>query len=114
MKKEIRLMLEYECYPLWIYDEKGSLIDNDLIDEIKKDDTLCGMLEGLQTEFERLYVNNQIEYLNYVKENKTVQDGKLILEKIVDGLKKIEESGGDYDDIIEALELFGLEATLRM
>ena len=29
-------------------------------------------------------------------------------------LKKIEESGGDYDDIIEALELFGLEATLRM
>lgn len=44
MKKEIRLMLEYECYPLWIYDEKGSLIDNDLIDEIKKDDTLCDVL----------------------------------------------------------------------
>ena len=40
MKKEIRLMLEYECYPLWIYDEKGFLIDNDLIDEIKKDNTL--------------------------------------------------------------------------
>ena len=34
--------------------------------------------------------------------------------EIKDGLKKIEESGGDYDDIIEALELFGLEATLRM
>ena len=64
-------MLEYECYPLWIYDEKGSLIDNDLIDEIKKDDTLCGMLEGLQTEFERLYVNNQIEfkYVGFSSEN---------------------------------------------
>ena len=71
IKKEIRLMLEYECYPLWIYDEKGSLIDNDLIDEIKKDDTLCGMLEGLQTEFERLYVNNQIEfkYVGFSSEN---------------------------------------------
>ena len=34
--------------------------------------------------------------------------------EIKDGLKKIEESGGDYDDIIEALELFGFEATLRM
>ena len=34
--------------------------------------------------------------------------------EIKDGLKKIEESGRDYDDIIEALELFGLEATLRM
>ena len=34
--------------------------------------------------------------------------------EIKDGLKKIEESGGDYDDIIEALELFELEATLRM
>ena len=36
------------------------------------------------------------------------------MKKIVDELKKIEESGGDYDDIIEALELFGLEATFRM
>ena len=71
IKKEIRLMLEHECYPIWIYDEKGSLIDNDLIDEIKKDDTLCGMLEGLQTEFERLYVNNQIEfkYVGFSSEN---------------------------------------------
>ena len=71
MKKEIRLMLEYECYPLWIYDEKGNLIDNDLIDEIKKDDTLCGMLEGLQTEFESLYLNNQVEfkYLGFSSEN---------------------------------------------
>ena len=71
MKKEIRLMLEYECYPLWVYDEKGSLIDNDLIDEIKKDNTLCGMLEGLQTEFERLYVNNQVEfkYVGFSSEN---------------------------------------------
>ncbi len=34
--------------------------------------------------------------------------------EIKDGLKKIEESGRDYDDIIEALELFGLEATFRM
>ena len=23
MKKEVRLMLDYQCYPIWIYDENG-------------------------------------------------------------------------------------------
>ncbi len=62
MKKEIRLMLDYECYPIWIYDENGDFIDNDLVDEIKKDDKMVSMLEELQNEFESLYLNTKQEF----------------------------------------------------
>ena len=59
MKKEIRLMFDYECYPIWIYDEEGNFIDNDLIDEIEEDNKMVAILEELQNEFESLYLNNQ-------------------------------------------------------
>ena len=28
MKKTLKLMPEYRCYPLWLYDSDGTLIDN--------------------------------------------------------------------------------------
>ena len=28
MKKTLKLMPEYQCYPLWLYDSDGTLIDN--------------------------------------------------------------------------------------
>ena len=62
MKKEIRLMLEYGCYPIWIYDENGKYIDNDWVYEIEKDDRMVTLLEELQKKFEALYLNNQIEF----------------------------------------------------
>ena len=62
MKKEIRLMLDYQCYPIWIYDENGKFIDNDLIDEIEEDNNVITMLEKLQDRFDSLYVNNKNEF----------------------------------------------------
>ena len=71
MKKELRLMLEYECYPVWIYDEEGKFIDNDLVQEIEKDEKLVAMLEELQTEFDSLYLNSPVEfkYIGFSSEN---------------------------------------------
>lgn len=62
MKKEIRLMLDYGCYPIWIYDENGRFIDNDLIYEIQKDVKMATLLEELQNDFENLYFNDQKEF----------------------------------------------------
>ena len=62
MKKEIRLLLDYQCYPIWIYDENGKFIDNDLIDEIEEDNNVITMLEKLQDRFDSLYVNNKNEF----------------------------------------------------
>lgn len=70
MKKELRLMLDYQCYPIWIYDENGNFIDNDLIDEIEEDDNVIAMLEELQGMFDSLYVNNdnEFKYIGFVSE----------------------------------------------
>lgn len=62
MKKEIRLMFDYQCYPIWIYDEKGDFIDNDLIEEIEKDNNIVMKLEELQDTFDSLYLNNKEEF----------------------------------------------------
>lgn len=62
MKKEVRLMLDYQCYPIWIYDENGEFVDNDLVEEIKKDEKIVTILEELQNQFDALYLNNQDEF----------------------------------------------------
>lgn len=71
MKNEIRLMLDYECYPIWIYDANGGFIDNDLIAEIEKNDKLVVMLEELQNEYESLYLNNheEFKYIGFSSDN---------------------------------------------
>ena len=70
MKKEIRLMLDYQCYPIWIYDENGDFIDNDFVDEIKEDDNMIMMLERLQDRFDSLYINkyNEFKYIGFVSD----------------------------------------------
>ena len=62
MKKEIRLMFDYQCYPIWIYDENGEFIDNDLVEQIENDENMVTMLEKLQDMFDSLYVNNKEEF----------------------------------------------------
>lgn len=62
MRKEIRLMFDYQCYPLWIYDENGKFIDNDLVEQIEKNDNMVARLEELQDEFDSLYLNNEEEF----------------------------------------------------
>ncbi|MFB5638592.1 MAG: hypothetical protein ACE5RF_09315 [Nitrosarchaeum sp.] len=59
MKKEIRLMLDYQCYPIWIYDEHGEFVDNDLVEEIEKDEHMSFQLEDLQDIFDSLYLNKE-------------------------------------------------------
>ena len=29
MLKRIRLLLDYSCYPVWLYDENNEIVDND-------------------------------------------------------------------------------------
>lgn len=36
----IKIFLEYQCYPIWIYNEQGELVDNDLVEELKGEDEI--------------------------------------------------------------------------
>ncbi|WP_322436452.1 hypothetical protein [Lactiplantibacillus plantarum] len=60
--KKIRIMLEYGCYPIWLYDEKGNLISNDLPQVLRKDATLNKKLLVLQKQYDSLFTNNQHDF----------------------------------------------------
>lgn len=58
--KKLRFMLEYECYPIWIYDEKGEMLQNGLPDGLKNDKRLVSLLGEIHEEFDSLYENTNI------------------------------------------------------
>ncbi|WP_271001745.1 hypothetical protein [Listeria seeligeri] len=59
---EVRLFLDYKCYPVWVYDEAGFLEENDLPDELKKDKELDGNLTYLQDKYDNLFTDTEIEF----------------------------------------------------
>ena len=87
MKKEIRLMLDYQCYPIWIYDEQVNFIDNSFIDEIEKDNDMLYMLNELQDKFDSLYLNTKEEfkYIGFTSEIERKNFEKHV-EKVYKGL----------------------------
>lgn len=46
--KKIKIMLEYRCYPLWVYDASGELLCNDLIGEVEEVAELKALLDAVQ------------------------------------------------------------------
>lgn len=103
MVKTIRLLLEYGCYPVWLYDEEGGVIDTRLPDELRNDTELDAKLTELQERYEALFVNNEKEFsysgfkssdeetafntdmLNAIRELKEKLDGKY---EIVDDISR--------------------------
>ena len=62
--KKLKFLLEYHCSPIWVLNEDGSFIDNDLPSELKKHHDLDNLLEEIAKEFDDLYENNDI-YFGY-------------------------------------------------
>ena len=44
MKKTLKLMPEYQCYPLWLYDSDGTLIDNIIPESLQANKELMDAL----------------------------------------------------------------------
>lgn len=62
MIKKIRVMLEYGCYPVWLYDEEDDLIDTLLPEEIRSNKELDCKFDDLQARYEALFINNSKEF----------------------------------------------------
>ncbi|WP_196603017.1 hypothetical protein [Pectinatus frisingensis] len=60
--KNIRMMMDYQCYPIWIYDEKGDLICNDLPAELKNENEIGDILDHIQTVYDSLFVDDEIQF----------------------------------------------------
>ncbi|MFU2164940.1 hypothetical protein ACMZ6Z_09240 [Streptococcus pluranimalium] len=55
--KCIKVSFEYKCFPLWIYDESGDFLDNDLPVELVNDNELDKKLRALQSVYDGLFIN---------------------------------------------------------
>ncbi len=59
MVKKLRLMLEYGCYPVWLYNEEGFVVDTLLPKELRNDHELDAKFTDLQERYEALFINNE-------------------------------------------------------
>lgn len=62
MLSKIRVMLEYGCYPVWLYDEDGDIIDTLLPEELRSNIELDRKFDDLQDRYEALFINTDKEF----------------------------------------------------
>lgn len=62
MIKTLRLMLEYHCYPVWLYDENGEVVDTLLPEELRSDLELDSKFDALQARYDALFIDNEHEF----------------------------------------------------
>lgn len=62
MLKKIRLLLDYGCYPVWLYDENDNIIDTLLPEEMRSDTELEAKFDNLQERYNALFIDNPHEF----------------------------------------------------
>lgn len=62
MITKLRLMLDYHCYPVWLYDENGNIVDTLLPEELRSDTELDAKFDNLQERFDALFIDNEHEF----------------------------------------------------
>ena len=62
MVKTIRLMLEYNTYCLWLYDENGEIIDNDNPPEWEDDIELTNAFMAISDLYDTFFIDNEKEF----------------------------------------------------
>jgi hypothetical protein len=90
---KIKLFLEYQCYPMWIYDEKDELVDNVLIEELKGELEIDKMLAEIQSIYDALFEDNDIsfEYKGFTLET----EKEVFIQKIENVVSLIKEKVGN-------------------
>ncbi len=61
----LKYSLEYNCYPIWNYNEGGELVDNDLPRELREDMELDSMLLKVQEVFDSLFIDTTKEFSSH-------------------------------------------------
>ena len=58
----LRITLEYNCYPVWILDSDGNIIDNDLPADIRANQELDDLFVKIQTLFDACFIDTAKEF----------------------------------------------------
>ena len=62
MISKIRLMLEYNTYCVWLYNENGEIIDNDNPPEWKDDQELTDAFMAVSDLYDTFFIDNKQEF----------------------------------------------------
>lgn len=73
---KIRLLLEYNTYPIWLYDEDGEIIDNDNPPEWNDDQQLTNAFMALSNYYDTFFVDNSHEF-RFVGSSEEADETKL-------------------------------------
>jgi len=98
--KKLRILLDYRCYPIWVYNENGEIVLNNLPDELKAEIDLQNLLKDIQDTYDSLFIDNKIEFRykgfdNEVEENEFLSKISKVVQLIeskVGNAYKIENS----------------------
>ncbi len=91
--KVLKIYLEYQCYPMWIYNEENDLIDNDLAEELKNEHEIDNMLIEIQEVYDRLFEDNAINF--EIKGFLNEKEKTLFYEKVNETVTLIKAVVGD-------------------
>ena len=62
MIKKIRLLMEYNTYPIWLYDEDDEIIDNDNPPEWDDDQQLTDAFMAISDLYDTFFIDNKNEF----------------------------------------------------
>lgn len=93
MAKRIKLMLEYGCYPMWVYSEEGELLCNDLIGALKRAADIEVLLDEIQVAYDALFINDAVQFA--YKGFETSEAKAAFLRKVSRVVQLLEETIGD-------------------
>ena len=62
MVKKIRLLLEYNTYPIWLYNEDDEVVDNDNPPEWDDDQRLTEMFMAVSDLYDTFFIDNNREF----------------------------------------------------
>ena len=62
--KTIKIQLEYKCYPVWLHDDEGLVVEAALPPELADDRELNDKFKSVQERFNATYVDTSTDFYN--------------------------------------------------
>ena len=93
---KLRHMPEYGCYPVWLIDEHGCIVDTRLPDELRSDSELDAGFNEIQDRYEALFINDgrEFSYIGFsspAEKERFLRDWHMLVEEIT------RKTGGRYE-----------------
>lgn len=104
--EKIKIKFEYQCFPVWLYDENDNLIDNELPNSLIGDVEVDPIFVSLQERFDSLFKNDGIEF-EYVGFNHATSKNEFS-KKLDNAIKLLQKKVGDKYIIENCLNIENL------